>query len=110
MIFEYKRTLFNTISGKLGGYIYYVWKKKTYCIRRTYVDTEEHPKQRIVREAFVKADDAFKGLGPEQRHAWRLAATRRKKYTNYAYFMHINIKLALAGKVLQLEVPAYGKD
>lgn len=107
---EYSRVLFNTIWGKMGNYVYYMWKKKIYCIRTTYKDSKVCPLQLPIRDAFVKADEAFKTLSPEVRHAWRLAATRRKKHTNYAYFMSINIKLALAGKVLKLEVPTYGKD
>lgn len=108
MKYEYSKVLFNTLSGRMGNYIYYVWKKQTYCIRLTYRDTKVHPLQIPVRDAFVKADEAFKTLSPESRHAWRLAATCRKKYTNYAYFMSINIKRALRGQILILEVPNHG--
>lgn len=103
MKYEFKKVLFNSLTGRLGNFIYYVWKKQVYCIRLPYRDTKVHPKQETVREAFLEADDAFKTLSPEQRHAWRLAATRKKKFTNYAYFMQVNIKLALQGKKLRLE-------
>lgn len=104
MRYEFKKVLFNSLTGRMGNFIYYVWKKKTYCIRLPYRDTKVHPKQEVIRDAFVKADEAFQTLSPQQRHAWRLAATKKKKFTNYAYFMSVNIKLALQGKTLQMEV------
>lgn len=104
MKYEFRKVLFTSLTGRLGNFIYYVWKKQVYCIRMPYRDTKVHPKQLPVRDAFVKADEAFQTLSPEQRHAWRLAATRKKKFTNYAYFMSVNISKALQGQDLQLEV------
>lgn len=105
MKYEFDKVLFNSLKGKLGGYIYYVWKKTTYCIRITYKDIPETAGQRPVRKAFLKVDIAFRSLTPIQRHAWRLAATRRKKFTNYSYFMSINIKRVLDGLPITEEVP-----
>lgn len=105
MKYEFNKVLFNSLKGKLGGYIYYVWKKTTYCIRITYKDHPETLKQRPIRKAFAKVDICFQSLTPIERHAWRLAATRRKKYTNYSYFMSINIKRVLAGLPITKEVP-----
>lgn len=105
MKYEFNKVLFNSLKGKLGGYIYYVWKKTTYCIRITYTDHPETPLQRPIRKAFAAVDISFQSLTLPERHAWRLAATRRKKYTNYSYFMSINIKRVLDGLPITKEVP-----
>jgi hypothetical protein len=99
MIYKFDKVLFNSLKGRLGGYIYYVWKKNTY---------KDHPetlKQRPIRKAFSKVDVAFRSCTPAQRHAWRLSATRHKKYTNYSYFMSINIKRVLEGLPITKEAP-----
>lgn len=105
MKYEFNKVLFNSLKGKLGGYIYYVWKKETYCIRITYKDFHETARQRPIRKAFTDVDIVFRSLTVYERHAWRLAATSRKKYTNYCYFMAINIKRVLSGLSITKEVP-----
>lgn len=110
LIFEFRKVLYNTIKGKLGGYIYYEWKKKIYCIRQTYTDKKETPAQRVVRDAFIQSDDAWRGLSYAYRDGWRMAATRRKKFTGYALFMSTNIKRVLQGLEIILKEPYYGEN
>jgi hypothetical protein len=97
--------LFSRLKGRLGGSIYYVHRGTTQAARAPYIDRGPSPAQQAQRDLFKKVDQTFISLDAEERAAWRHAATRRKKFSNYAYFMSINLRRAKAGQeILRLPI------
>ncbi len=99
------KAIVTSITGRLGGYVYYQGASDWELMRKPYVDKPPSPAQEDVRLTFKKVDNAFVGLGLEERDLWRHAATKRKKYTNYAYFMSLNLKRLFSGKEIILLPP-----
>jgi hypothetical protein len=100
--------IINNLTGKLGNAVYYGRPGSTRCIRRVYVDTMETPAQLAVRIKFKLVDRAFMALSQEKRKTWQAIATRRHRYTGYAYFMSVNLCRLHQGKEIITEVTQHG--
>lgn len=100
-----QKSIVRSITGRLGGYIYYQGTSNWELIRIPYIDKPPSSAQEEIRLKFKEVDKAFIALGLAQRMLWRHAATKRKKYTNYAYFMSLNLKRVFSGEEILLLPP-----
>ncbi len=96
------KAIITSITGRLGGYIYYQGASDWELMRKPYVDRPPSPAQEEVRLKFKEVDNAFVSLNKADRELWRHAATKRKKYTNYSYFMSFNLQRLFSGKEILL--------
>jgi hypothetical protein len=104
MIYRSVNPVVTKLTGKLGNAIYYHRPGGITCIRRTYADKKETPAQLAVRLKFKLVDRAYMALSPEKKKAWQTAATRRHRYTGYAYFMARNLGNLHSGRDISTEV------
>ena len=88
-------------SGILDTGVYWGGDRGGVWIRARYKDQEIHEKQYAWRDVYRKVDAQWKTLGKPERNKWRLRPWK-KGWSNYAFFMSVNLKNARCGRPLQL--------
>jgi hypothetical protein len=93
-----QKGLITRIYGPFLKYYVISSRKGQQYLRKRFTESCSTPEQKRIREAFLLADIASRGLDRKLKQYWQREALAKKKKNWYCYFMSVNIKRLLRGE------------